>query len=240
MEQGTNLFANELIANCHAVLKDAEEHEPLLPATRTVVYNGVDVRHYQEGQVRTEGPLRLVTVGALAPRKGQEYAIEAVARLIRSGFEATLELVGAGPDEVMLRTKASEAGLGDRVIFAGEQRDPRPNLSRADIFVLPSRQEGFSNALLEAMASALPAVATDVGGNAEALIDGKGGRIVPPEQPEALATAIADLASDRPALAEMGRLNRQRVVDTFSLEASARSLADWYLHVPQKRVGQRH
>ena len=232
LEQVTNLFANELIANSQAVLKDAEAHERLLPSIRTVVYNGVDVRRYQCGQPSLEGPLRLVTVGALAPRKGQEYAIAALALLTKSGLEATLVLVGAGPDEALLRRKASEAGVGDLVSFAGEQLDPRPYLARADIFVLPSRQEGFSNALLEAMASALPVVATDVGGNSEALVDGEGGRIVPPQQPEAIAAAIAELAIDRRNLTEMGLFNRERVTELFSLEASARHLADWYRHGP--------
>ena len=236
LEQVTNLFANELIANSQAVLKDAEAHERLLPSIRTVVYNGVDVRRYQCGQPSLEGPLRLVTVGALAPRKGQEYAIAALALLTKSGLEATLVLVGAGPDEALLRRKASEAGVGDLVSFAGEQLDPRPYLARADIFVLPSRQEGFSNALLEAMASALPVVATDVGGNSEALVDGEGGRIVPPQQPEAIAAAIAELAIDRRNLTEMGLFNRERVTELFSLEASARHLADWYLGEPQKRT----
>jgi glycosyltransferase involved in cell wall biosynthesis len=176
-----------------------------------------------------------VTVGALAPRKGQEYAVEALAILARSGVKATLELVGTGPDEAMLRRKVADAGLHDLVTFAGQQEDPRPYLKHADVFLLPSRQEGFAVALLEAMASALPAIATDVGGNAEALIDGKGGRIVPPQQPEAIAGAIADLASDRPRLPEMGRFNRQRITEKFSIEASARCLADWYIHGPLPR-----
>jgi glycosyltransferase involved in cell wall biosynthesis len=235
LEQVTNLFANELIANCQAVLDDVAAHERLLPSIRTVVYNGVDVRHYQFGQPGLERALRLVTVGALAPRKGQEYAIEALAILAGSGLEASLTLVGAGPDDAMLRRRASQAGVRDRVTFVGEQSDPRPYLAKADIFVLPSRQEGFSNALLEAMASGLPVIATDVGGNAEAIVDGEGGRIVPPQQPRAIASAIAELAPNRPRMAEMGRANRQRVADVFSLEASARHLAEWYLREPYVR-----
>jgi glycosyltransferase involved in cell wall biosynthesis len=173
-----------------------------------------------------------VTVGVLAPRKGQEFAIEALAILIRSGVDATLAFVGSGPDEAMLRRKASDAGISDRVTFAGEQLDPRPYLAGADLFLLPSRQEGFSNALLEAMATSLPVVATDVGGNAEAFIDGEGGRLVPPQQPAAMAAAIAELAKDRSRLAEMGRVNRQRVAELYTLEASARNLAGWYLGGP--------
>jgi glycosyltransferase involved in cell wall biosynthesis len=236
LEQITNLFANELIANSSTALRDAEAHEPWLPKVRTVIYNGVDVHDYQPAQPRLDGPLRMVTVGALAPRKGQEYAIEALSLLTQSGVEATLELVGSGPDEAMLRRKASEAGIGDMVTFAGEQLDPRPFLSRADLFLLPSRQEGFSNALLEAMASSLAVVATNVGGNAEAVIDGEGGRIVPPLQPGAIAAAIADLARDRSGLMRMGKVNRERVETLYTLEASARHLADWYVSGPSTRT----
>src|SRR5258708_5993332 len=207
LEQLVNMFSTELIANSRAVLKDADEHEVWLPSVRTVIYNGVDVEAYQPARPSSSGPLRLVTVGSLTPLKGQRYAIQAVATLRDSGITATLELVGTGPDEFMLRREASAAGLTDSVIFAGEQADPRPFLTRADVFVLPSRVEGFSNALLEAMASALPAVATDVGGNSEALIHGAGGRIVPPGQPTAIPTAIVGLANPRSNLPGMGQFN---------------------------------
>jgi glycosyltransferase involved in cell wall biosynthesis len=230
LEQVANRFATEVIANSRAVLKDAETHEGQLPARRAVIYNGVDAERYQPARLSTEGPIRLLTVGSLAPLKGQEYAIEALALLTGSGIDATLDLVGAGPDEATLRSMACEAGVGDRVNFAGEQLDPRSHLARADIFVLPSRVEGFSNALLEAMASALPVVATDVGGNPEALLDGLGGRIVPPQRPGAIANAVSELASDRPKLVEMGQFNRRRVADLFSLKVSARNLADVYVN----------
>jgi len=229
LEQVTNLFAHEVIANSKVALLDAQAHEPWLPRIRSVLYNGVDVEDYGPARPRLNGPLRIVTVGVLAPRKGQEFAIEALAILIRSGVDATLALVGSGQDEPMLRRKASDAGIGDRVNFAGEQLDPRPYLAGADLFLLPSRQEGFSNALLEAMATALPVVATDVGGNAEAFVDGEGGRLVPPQQPAAMAAAIAELARDRSKLAEMGRVNRRRIAELYTLEASARNLARWYI-----------
>lgn len=234
LEQFTNLLADELIANSQTVLRDAETHEAFLPSHRTVIYNGVDLQAYQVAQPTANGPLRLVTVGALAARKGQEYLIEALALLRQAGVDAKVELVGSGPDENMLRRKVAEHALIDRVLFEGEHTDPRPYLAHSDVFVLPSRQEGFSNALLEAMASGLPVVATDVGGNAEAIVDGRGGRIVPPGQSSALAEAIAELARDRSKRIEMGRFNRQRVAELFSVRASAQNLANWYLNGPSK------
>lgn len=229
LEQLSNVLTNELIANSQAALRDAEAHERLLPKIRTVIYNGIDVDMYEPARKNAEGPLRLLTVGVLAPRKGQEFAIAAMALLAASGVDATLQLVGSGQDEAKLRRQVADAGLDERVTFAGEQLDPRPYLASADAFLLPSRQEGFSNAILEAMASALPVIATDVGGNAEAIVNGEGGLLVEPEKPEALASAVAQLASDRRRLEAMGNFNRARVAEHFSLGASARNLADWYL-----------
>jgi glycosyltransferase involved in cell wall biosynthesis len=232
LEQASIRFANEVVACSNAALRDAEASERALPRVRTVIYNAVDVHQYRPTQIRLDGPLRLLTVGALAHRKGQEYAIEALAQVRRAGVDAVLELVGAGPDEAMLRRLVAEAGLGDAVVFAGQHADPRPHLASADVFLLPSRQEGFSVALLEAMACSMPAIATDVGGNAEALVDGKGGRVVPALRPAAIAAAIAELARNRAGLAQMGDFNRGRVTELFSIEVSARRLADWYLGGP--------
>ena len=232
MEQFTNSLANEVIANSQAGLRDAVAHEPFLPRIRTVIYNGIDISAYEPAASSTNGPLRIVTVGALAPRKGQEYAIEAMKLVTAAGVDAKLVLVGSGSDEAMLRRLAAGSGVGERITFAGEHRDPRPFLSPADVFLLPSRQEGFSNAILEAMACRLPVIATDVGGNAEAIVQNKGGLIVEPQKPEAIAAAIIELSGNREALPEMGRFNRERVAEVFSLDASARNLADWYFRKP--------
>lgn len=228
LETATNMLANELIANSLMVLRDSERTERLLPRTRTVIYNGVDAQRYRLASPGATGTLRLVTVGALAPRKGQEYAIRALRLVLDAGVDARLTLVGGGSDEELLRRVASEERVDRYIAFAGAQADPRPFMLDADIFVLPSRQEGFSNALLEAMASGLPAVATDVGGNSEAIVDGEGGAIVPPFDAGALAEAVITLARARDRLVTMGTVNRRRVEQLFSLEASVRKLANWY------------
>ncbi len=228
LETSTNMLADELIANSQVVLHDVQRTERFLPKTRTVIYNGVDATQYTLATPTRGRLLRLVTVGALAPRKGQIYAIEAL-RLVRDGgVDARLTLVGGGSDELLLRHAAGNFGVEQHVVFAGPQTDPRPFLLDADMFLLPSRQEGFSNALLEAMASGLPAVVTDVGGNREAIVEGEGGFIVPPFDPSALARAVTALARSPVALTTMGQSNRRRVEAVFSLDASARALANWY------------
>jgi glycosyltransferase involved in cell wall biosynthesis len=233
LELGCNAMASELIANSRRVLEDAEQHERFLPRHRTVIYNGIDVASVPMARPRARGQLRLVTVGALEGRKGQEYAVAALRSLRAGGLDARLVLVGSGRDEPMLRAAAGAAGVAEHVDFMGE-RDPEPFLAGSDLFVLPSRQEGFSNALLEAMAAGLPVVATDVGGNAEAVGDSPGAVIVPPFDPEALASAVAGMADRRRDLAALGRANRARVEAQFTLERSAGRLADWYTAGPRE------
>ena len=232
METATNVLAHELIANSQTVLRDVEQTERLLPRTRTVIYNGVEPDQYTLARPSASGPLKLVTVGALAPRKGQEYGIRALRLVADAGVDARLALVGGGVDEQMLRTLARDADVADRVEFVGPQNDPRPFLLGSDVFLLPSRQEGFSNALLEAMASGLPCVATDVGGNSEALVDGEGGYIVKPFDDAAIAEAVLRLAAERASLREMGLRNRARIEEVFGLDVSVRRLADWYRRTP--------
>lgn len=230
LEQFTNTLADEVIAVSQTVLRDCIARERFLPKIRTVVYNGIDVSLYEPVYRKASGALRLVTIGALAPRKGQEYAIEAMRLITDAGLDVQLVLVGSGADDAMLRSLVLERGMQDRITFAGEHADPRRFLSAADVFLLPSRQEGFSNAILEAMAAGLPVIATDVGGNAEAIEHGRGGLIVESHNPAAIAAAITDMDHNREAFGAMGRFNRERAVERFSLDASARNLADWYFH----------
>jgi glycosyltransferase involved in cell wall biosynthesis len=224
----TNALAHELIANSYAVLRDSER-APVLPRRRTVIYGGIDVEGRPLAHPSSEGPLRLVTVGSLVEHKGHRELITAVRSAREAGVDARLTLVGAGPDEPLLRRLAGGAQTAEHVIFAGLQLDPRPFLADADIFVLPSHTEGFSNALLEAMASALPVVATDVGGNAEVVEHGISGLVVPARDPAALARALIELAGKRDRLASMGQAGRERVEREFTLAASAERLARWYL-----------
>lgn len=233
LEQLSNLFAHELIANSDPVMASAEQHEHFLPARRTVIREGVDMSNYRsQARPALTGPLRMVHMGAMEPRKGQEYAVDAMALLRDRGVESTLTLIGSGSDEAMLRDRVADLKLTEAVTFAGPRPDPRSFLLDADLFVFPSRQEGFSIALLEAMACGLPVVATAVGGNQEALVEGSGGRLVPPQDAGALAAAIAELARERSRLSEMGRFNRERVAADFSLEATTKRLADWYVNGP--------
>jgi glycosyltransferase involved in cell wall biosynthesis len=157
-----------------------------------VLPNVVDTEVFETAtHSRHDGPARLLTVGALAEKKGHAYLLDALAQ-VRARREAELDVVGGGELRSVLETRAAELGLGSVVRFHGEQ--PKEEVARlmaqADLFVLPSLHETFGCVLIEAMASGLPSVATRVGGVPEVLPP-EAGPLVAARDPGALAEAIA-------------------------------------------------
>jgi glycosyltransferase involved in cell wall biosynthesis len=112
-----------------------------------------------------------------------------------------------------------DLGIGDRFQFAGGVRDTWRHLQQADLFVLPSRSEGFSNAILEAMACSLPVIATDVGGNAEAVQDAVNGFVIAAQDIPAMAGLICRLACDRAEARRLGAAGRLIAETRFSTAA---------------------
>ncbi|WRH74727.1 MAG: glycosyltransferase [Sphingobium sp.] len=149
----------------------------------------------QMTELCTEEPL-LVSVGALIPRKGQVFAIEALAQIPA----ARLVLIGDGEDRAMLGERAGQMGVADRVHFFGSQ--PHADIARivqaADLAVLPSSSEGLANAWIEALACGTPLVITDCGGAREVLNHPAAGQIVD-RSVDAIARAIKALLADPPA-----------------------------------------
>jgi len=116
----------------------------------------------------------------------------------------------------------AELGLAGAVDLPGASPDPGPLLRAADLFVLPSHEEGMSIALLEAMALGVPLVASAIPGNRTLVTDGEHGRLAPPGDPEALAAAVLDQWADSDRAAEMAAAARGRVVEGYSIDAVAR------------------
>jgi glycosyltransferase involved in cell wall biosynthesis len=144
---------------------------------------------------------------------------------------AHLLVVGTGNLERELKQQAIREGIDAAVNFAGYRSDIPQILSAADLFVLPSLAEGLPLAALEAMAACLPVVATDVGGTAEAVVDGETGLLVPPANPHRLAAAILSLVSDRERRVQMGSAGRARVEQRFSARVAAKTLGMLYLQL---------
>jgi len=165
---------------------------------------------------------RAVYVGRLAPEKGLDTLVEAWPTLIATHPAATLTLVGEGPERAKLQAQVEQLGLGQSVRLAGASADPIPLLRSADLFVLPSREEGMSIALLESMALGVPAVATAIPGNLGLLTDGLHGRLATPGNPEALALAMLDQWSNPERALAMAAQARSRVEAEFAITAVAR------------------
>lgn len=179
---------------------------------------------------------RLLTVARLHWKKGLTYAVDAARELKRRGLSFSYEIIGDGEDVERLRNAIHDGGLEGTVALQGP-RDPReiPDaLARADIFLLPSVNEGAAGALLEAQAAGLPVVSTRVGGIPESVRDLQTGFLVPPRDSKALADAIERLIRN-PALRQQLGLAGQRRAREFDTERVGSRLVDIYYEVLAKR-----
>ncbi len=216
-----------------------------LPLSRfRTIYNGIDLDRFepaadktsrrQELGLPTDGAL-VTMVGVLRPGKGHEVAIEAARHLPGAHFL----LVGDGEPEYRARLEDQARLLTHRVHFLGQRMDVAAILSASDIFVLPSDSEALPTVLIEAGASALPVVASHVGGVPEIIEDGITGILIPPQDPQALANAVKRLICDPSLVRRMGDQAYQRVHARFTLSSQTRELIDLYESVvneTQERV----
>lgn len=146
------------------------------------------------------GTLRLVAGARLSWEKGLDLLLDAVERVCRKRDDVHLYLLGSGPEEQALRRQAERAGIADRVHFAGFVDNPYPYFAHADLFVLSSRFEPFSNAVAEALACGTPVLTVDCPGDTPGLIrEGVNGWHVPAEDADAMARRILELTeAERP------------------------------------------
>ncbi|MDI6893219.1 MAG: glycosyltransferase [Bacillota bacterium] len=200
------------------------------PRRVVTIPNGIDLRPFVGVEARRERPLgyRVGTAARLTYQKGLDILIEAAARVVAGEPRARFVIGGEGPERPRLEEMIRARGLEGRVTLAGFVQDVPAFLAGLDIYVLSSRYEGLPLATLEAMAAALPVVATDVGGVAEAVVDGVTGLLVPPGDAAALAAAILALLRDPERVRSLGRAGRQRVEAQFDCELMAARVVDVY------------
>lgn len=192
---------------------------------------GIDPNTFKPRELRPEsGPFEILCVGRLVPSKGQHILLAAVARLRESGRDVRLRLVGSGPDHRGLKEEVESLGLADYVKFEGNvnQDHIRGIYAESDAFVLASSAEGVPIVLMEAMAMAIPCVATHVCGIPELIRDEIDGLLVAPSDECGLAEAIGRLIDD-PQLGErLGRAGRQRIVERYDLSRNVMRLAEMF------------
>ncbi|MDQ6847438.1 MAG: glycosyltransferase family 4 protein [Candidatus Dormibacteraeota bacterium] len=195
------------------------------PAPRMhVVPSRIDIRRTEPAQ--PHHPVRIATAARLETHKGIDVLLDACARLNGSTPHVHLDIYGDGSLRVELEQRAARSGLD--VTFHGNVTDVRDRLLGADIFVLPSRGENLPITILEAMAVALPVVASRVGGIAELVDDGVSGRLVEPDDIPALAQALAPLIEDPEARAAMGRAGVARVAESFDAAQAGTEMVALY------------
>jgi glycosyltransferase involved in cell wall biosynthesis len=200
------------------------------PRKLALIHNGIEMpspvftsrRRQTRAALQIPGETLVIAVIAnLISYKGHRDLIEALAQ-IKDLLPVPWRLLAIGRDDGIgdeLKDRARALRIADNIMWLGERADVDELLSASDIFVLPSHQEGFSNALLEAMAASLPAVATAIGGNSDAVVNNETGNLVPPRDPRALAAAILRLAQDPELRRRFAAAARRRVEERFSLRA---------------------
>ena len=237
IQDGANRLTTAIFANSHAVVQAVLSRERVAATKIKVIYNGVAVDEFRTGvdhDLRrrldiAERDLVVMVVAALRPSKGHEDLLRAAA-LLRPKYPQ-LRLVLAGRDgriRPQLDAVIRELSMDGAVRLLGERTDIPALLRIADIVAHPSHQEGFSNAILEAMAAGRPLVVTRVGGNPEAVTDGREGFLVPPRDPAALANALDTLMADDALRQRMGTLARQRVETAFPMDRMISSFSERY------------
>jgi len=190
--------------------------------------NGVDTEWFKPSketrfalrkELGVEGSFVWLAVGRFDPQKDYHNMLQAFAQVVQEVSKTVLLIAGDGPLRPAMEDLASRLGISEQVRFLGIRRDIPRLMNAADAYVMSSAWEGMANVLLEASASTLPIVATDVGGNREVVLDGKTGFLVPPKDPQSLAEAMLRLmALPKEKWQKMGEAACRHVEDDFSLD----------------------
>jgi glycosyltransferase involved in cell wall biosynthesis len=217
-----------LIGNSRAVFDQLASEVPD-PRKLALIHNGIEMptpaTAAERHRVRqllgvADAALVIVVIANLVPYKGHRDFLDALA-LVKDQMPKPWLVLAIGRDDgigVELHRRAQSLNIADNIRWLGEQPAADRLLCAGDIFVLPSHQEGFSNALLEAMAANLAVIATAVGGNLDAIVDSESGLLVRPRDPSALAAALARLASDPELRRRFAEAARRRLEQQFTLQ----------------------
>lgn len=230
------------ISVCGAARTRYVQHKVMPAAKALVVPNGIDLSRFVVRSAARGAQLRdslglpaqavvFGSVGRLHEAKCHALLLQALRQVLDAGGQAAVVLVGDGEEREALQALVDELGLQGHVRLLGTRQDVPALLAGMDVFVLPSRTEGYSLALLEACASALPLVASDVGGNGEIVRDGHNGLLVPAGNVTALVQAMQQLLADEALRLALGRQARTWVLREGSLD----TMAERYLTLYQSR-----
>lgn len=232
-------FTHTVAAVCETARREYAQRPDLPPEKIVAVPNGIQVDRFEPASADSRQQLRSALgvppatqlvglVGRLTWAKDHATLIRAFGLVQARLPDTALVLVGDGPLRPALAQLAADQGVAGRVFFLGDRNDVDALLRGLDLFAMSSVTEGYSVALLEACATALPIVATDVGGNAEIVHHGSNGWLVPARDPAALAAAIVDILQDPARGQALGRVGRAWALQHGSLRTMARRYGEIY------------
>jgi glycosyltransferase involved in cell wall biosynthesis len=242
LERRLHTKMDAVIGNSRAVVRQLIE-EGIPEAKVRLIYNGIELSSVLPDRNEARQALGLdndtlvgVVIANLIPYKGHRELVRGLSHLEQE-LPSNWRILVAGRDHGIraeLEELAAALGISHRIEFLGEYSDIPRLLAAADFGLLTSREEGFSNVILEGMAAGLAMIVTDVGGNAEAVVHGETGFVVPPRNPKAIGDAILEMARNPEQRKRFGAAARRRVEKEFSIDKCVKAHADLYVEMLDK------
>jgi len=235
-----NHFISGILANSNAVKCSIHAQEAYPLECITVIYNGIDVRpfEYQPGErsrIRRElgvhgDSVIIGSIGNIRPVKGYDFLVESAAKICELYPNVLFVHIGCGEMLNILQGRCKALGIESRFKFLGNRADIPAFLSAFDIYIQPSLSEGFSNAILEAMAAKLPVIVTDVGGNPEVVIDGETGYLIPPKDESAIIDAIIKTIKLHDISKQLAERGQALIYNKFNIETMLDNYELFYIN----------
>lgn len=239
-EDLANFAAHAVMVNSRAVAQDVRRTERFAAGKMFLIYNGLDIaRDFPDDGSRmppdigvASGDPAITYVANLREDKAHRCLVEAARTVVAAFPSARFLFVGREDREAAsVRAKIRELRLERNIVLTGPRKDVPAILKSSCLVAHPGEQEGLSNAILEAMAAGIPVVASRAGGNPEAVSDGATGLLVPPGNPDALASAILQLLRDPAKARTMGRAGSERARQRFSMDHMVTAAEKTYLEL---------
>ena len=242
LERALLPMATRIVTNSRGVAEDLARHTGLAEETLVTIPNGIDAAEYavtagtraswRQRYGFGSDQLVIGTVGRLVALKQVDRLIRAAPEICARESRARFLIVGDGPEREALTALARRLGVSGQVVWTGAVPDVVGALATMDIFALLSTAEGLPNAVLEAMASSLPVVATNVAGTNEVVKPRVTGLLVDPDDTDALVAAICELCRDGERRVSLGRAARERVLQEFSIDRMVARFQHLYASLP--------
>ncbi|MBC2704234.1 glycosyltransferase [Desulfobacula sp.] len=224
-----SVISHKVIAVSNRVKNLNSNFYKISPKKVFVVHNGIDGSRFNlQPKKSSKDKFLIGSVGGLQPQKGYMVALEAIRQIVSIYPQVEYNIIGDGAERHSLEAFIRQYSLDENVHLLGWQENIPDELAKLNLFLMTSFHEGFSIALLEAMVSRLPIIATDVGGNGEAIVHKKSGVLIPPNNVTKVIESIDLLINDTDQRNAFGNAAQKRFLSNFTVTSMADKLADIY------------